>query len=154
MLLRLIKDKDKYFMLFQSGHIQEIKSEQIYDLLSDFRSFSLQVPLTNRTFEGNIENYEADTIAYINDNRELCIVDMEPFKQFIIDSDKNIDNLLSASEYAERVGRTKRQVLFHLTDDRIPGAIKFGRDWFIPKSSVEKYPDDNRIVSGKYVKRR
>lgn len=43
-----------------------------------------------------------------------------------------------------------RRVQAICIEGRIPGTIKFGRSWAIPKDAVK--PVDNRIKSGKYVK--
>ncbi len=52
-------------------------------------------------------------------------------------------------EIAARWGVSTRRVQKMCADGLIPGAMKFGRDWAIPKD-VEK-PKDARITTGEYI---
>ena len=58
---------------------------------------------------------------------------------------------LSLRQTAEKWGLSIRRVQTLCSTDRIPGAIKIGSYWAIP-ADAEK-PKDERIKSGKYVKR-
>lgn len=60
----------------------------------------------------------------------------------------NIDNMLPLAEYAEKVGKSKSTVSDKCKRGTLPGAVKIGRDWFIPADA--EYPD-YRVKDGKYV---
>ncbi len=51
-------------------------------------------------------------------------------------------------ETAEQWGISVRRIQKMCEDQRIPGVVKFGRDWAIP-NDAEK-PADGRVKSGKY----
>lgn len=57
---------------------------------------------------------------------------------------------LTIQEVAEKWGITSRRIQVLCSEGRLPGAIKFGRQWAIP-ANLEK-PEDARIKSGKYMK--
>ena len=59
-----------------------------------------------------------------------------------------IESLIPIAEYAERIGLTANAVRRKCIRGTLPGAVKLGRDWFIPKDA--EYPD-NRIKDGKYI---
>lgn len=52
---------------------------------------------------------------------------------------------------SEKWGISVRRIQVLCTENRIPGAIKIGSSWAIPEDA--KKPEDNRIKSGKYIKR-
>lgn len=58
---------------------------------------------------------------------------------------------LSIKQTAEKWAISVRRIQVLCTEDRIPGAIKIGSYWAIP-ADAEK-PSDQRIKSGKYIKR-
>ena len=96
--------------------------------------------------------YAGETVAYINANYHVIILNFLPFEVlFEIDSDNTVYDFISVSEYAEMVGKSIEQVKVHLRNGRIPNARKIGRDWIIHKDSVAFYPADNRITSGKHI---
>lgn len=58
-----------------------------------------------------------------------------------------IDNLIPIAEYAARIGLTANAIRRRCIRGTLPGAVKLGRDWFIP--SNQPYTD-NRIKSSEY----
>ena len=58
-----------------------------------------------------------------------------------------IDNLIPIAQYAEAHGLTANAIRRRCIRGTLPGAVKLGRDWFIP--SNQPYTD-NRIKSGEY----
>ena len=60
-------------------------------------------------------------------------------------------DLLTLSEYAAQIGRDPDSVRDKCLRGNVPGAVKLGRNWFIPKDAPY---DDKRVRSGKYVKAR
>lgn len=59
---------------------------------------------------------------------------------------------LSVRQIAEKWGISKRRVQTLCTEGRIEGAIRIDSFWAIP-ADTEK-PKDERIKSGKYIKRK
>lgn len=59
-----------------------------------------------------------------------------------------MNDYATIKEIAERWGVSTRRVQKMCAVGMIPGAMKFGRDWAIPKD-VEK-PKDARITTGEY----
>lgn len=55
----------------------------------------------------------------------------------------------SIKYFAELWNLNPRTVRMMCANERIEGAVKFGRDWMIPVDA--KRPADNRISSGAYI---
>ena len=62
-----------------------------------------------------------------------------------------MEKYLTLSETADKWGISSRRVRTLCEQGRIKGAYKFGRNWAIPHDSEK--PSDNRVKSGKYIKR-
>ena len=60
-----------------------------------------------------------------------------------------MDDYKTIKEIAEKWELTTRRVQKMCSDGLIPGAMKFGRDWAIPKDTEK--PVDGRITTGQYV---
>lgn len=57
---------------------------------------------------------------------------------------------MTIQDAANKWGISSRRIQVLCSEGRLPGAIKFGRQWAIP-ADVEK-PNDARIKSGRYIK--
>lgn len=57
---------------------------------------------------------------------------------------------MTIQDAANKWGISSRRIQVLCSEGRLPGAIKFGRQWAIPVDA--KKPNDARIKSGKYVK--
>lgn len=60
----------------------------------------------------------------------------------------NLEDLIPIAEYANKIGKSTLAVADKCRRGTLPGAVKLGRDWFVPKDA--EYPD-MRIRSGKYI---
>ena len=60
----------------------------------------------------------------------------------------NLENMILIAEYAEKIGRATITVADKCRRGRLPGAVKVGRVWFVPKDA--EYPDF-RKKSVKYI---
>lgn len=58
---------------------------------------------------------------------------------------------LSIKQTSEKWGITVRRIQALCVEGRIPGATKIGSYWAIPVDA--KKPEDQRIKSGKYIKK-
>lgn len=59
-----------------------------------------------------------------------------------------MDGYLTAKEVAEKWNLTTRRVQKMCEDGLIPGVIRFGKAWAIPKDAEK--PVDGRITTGEY----
>ena len=59
-----------------------------------------------------------------------------------------IDNYITVKEAAEKWNLKNRAVQAMCMDGRIPGAVKFGKNWAIPVETER--PKDKREKTGKY----
>jgi len=60
-----------------------------------------------------------------------------------------MDDYITTRQAAEKWGVTLRCVQAYLKNSRINGAVRFGRDWMIPRNTER--PSDLRIKSGRYI---
>lgn len=60
----------------------------------------------------------------------------------------DLKDMIPIAEYAKRIGKATITVADKCRRGSLPGAMKIGRDWFVPKDAP--YPD-LRIRSGKYI---
>ena len=60
-----------------------------------------------------------------------------------------MNNYVTIREIAERWGISTRRVQKMCADGMIPGVIKFGNAWAIPKDTEK--PVDGRITTGEYI---
>ena len=59
----------------------------------------------------------------------------------------DIGNMIPIAEYAEQLGKNPANIRQKCLRGTMPGAVKIGRDWFVPKDAVYT---DSRVKSGKY----
>lgn len=59
-----------------------------------------------------------------------------------------MEGYTTVKEIAEQWGITPRRVQILCNQGKIFGAVKFGRDWAIPKSAEK--PIDARVTTGEY----
>ena len=57
---------------------------------------------------------------------------------------------MTIKEASEKWGISVRRIQTICNEGMVPGVMKFGREWAIPKDAQR--PADKRIKSGKYVK--
>lgn len=57
-------------------------------------------------------------------------------------------NLIPIAEYARQIGKAAITVADKCRRGTLPGAVKLGRDWFVPADA--DYPD-MRIKTGNYI---
>ena len=60
----------------------------------------------------------------------------------------DLTDMIPIAEYAAKIGKATITVADKCRRGNLPGAIKIGRDWFVPKDA--KYPD-YRVKSGNYI---
>ena len=60
----------------------------------------------------------------------------------------DLKNMIPIAEYSKLIGKGTGTVADKCRRGNLPGAVKIGRDWFVPADA--EYPD-HRIKSGSYV---
>ena len=60
----------------------------------------------------------------------------------------NLEDMIPIAEYAARIGKATITVADKCRRGALPGAVKLGRDWFVPADA--EYPD-YRVKNGKYI---
>ena len=60
----------------------------------------------------------------------------------------DLKDMIPIAEYARKIGKATITVADKCRRGALPGAMKIGRDWFVPADA--EYPD-LRIRSGKYI---
>lgn len=159
MKARLFKDSDEAIkILCSDGTIAIANRENLSKFLREFLFIDQLTGEDGRwdDKEPNMFSYKpkAQTYAYVSDDNSLVITNFAPFSILFETTELNLQDFISVAEYAEIVGKSVEQVKVYLRDKRIPNAKKIGRDWIIHKSSIYKYPQDNRIKCGKYTTRK
>lgn len=61
-----------------------------------------------------------------------------------------MDRFITLKEISERWGLSERRVRTLCKENRVEGAVKFGKSWAIPEDAIK--PSDARIKTGKYIK--
>lgn len=59
-----------------------------------------------------------------------------------------MNDYLTIKEVSVKWELTERRIQKLCSEGKIPGAIKFGRDWAVPKDAEK--PPDGRITTGEY----
>ena len=62
-----------------------------------------------------------------------------------------INDYITLAEYAAQHGKSRFTVVQKCQRGTLPGAVKVGRNWLIPRNAP--YPD-KRIISGRYINAR
>jgi len=60
----------------------------------------------------------------------------------------DLKDMIPIAEYAARIGKATITVADKCRRGALPGAVKIGRDWFVPEDA--EYPD-YRVKSGNYI---
>lgn len=97
------------------------------------------------------DNYK-ETIAF----RKYVLVDIPRWYAYnILCSVNQLEryfdmDYMTIKEAAEKWGLSVRRVQEICTLEKVPGVVKFGHEWAIPKDAEK--PTDLRVKSGKYIK--
>lgn len=135
MKLRVITQRKETFVLCPNGSIIKATQEVLVRLLTDFKR--------PQSFKGDygywikenasMEDVYGETVAFVDDSYKLIILSDKlylPNKKVIY---------ISATEYAERHGKSRPSVKNMCAEGRIEGAYKTSSGWLIPKDAP--YPE-------------
>ena len=159
MKARLIKSKNNELLLLcTDGTVFEPGRAELGRLLSSFqvadeiRQFG--VGKSKEFWKGEYPDmslYPGTTLAYVTDSYELVISEFSPFKILFEANTLSSFNMITAQEYADMYGKSVEQIKVFCRKNRLSGAMKIGRDWLIPSDTP--YPADNRVKSGRYLRK-
>lgn len=133
MKARLVRLEGNYILISGDGIDRILTESEVKSFTFDYQKQTSDLPCNV-----DIEEYEGQTILYVNGENNLVIVDKDFLCQFFSDSIP----YLSVSEYAAKHGKKTGIVSRLCSEKRIAGARKKGRDWQIP--AFAPYPDDAR----------
>jgi len=151
MKVRLLEDKDGFWILLDNGNVLPVTKERLRNMLvnldilySSCEQLSQECTLTKWNYEyPDMQCVPGETYAYITDTLDVVISNFGPFLCLFDDVNYTIEDLIRASDYAKKHNRSVEQIKVLCRAGRIPGATKIGRDWVIPKDAP--YPEDWRV---------
>lgn len=140
MKARLLHDNGELKLLVCNGRIVTVAPEDAYDFLMNFDKASYYAGRGKWDYEDvTMENFQGDTIAIVDDEGALCVLDAGKYREII---QPGTAKLLTVTEYAEKHGKQVSIIRRFCRDNRIPGAVNKGNAWFIPEDAP--YPPDTR----------
>lgn len=140
MKLRIIKQSNQVLLLCNNGSISKVDGEILSRLLRDFKkpnSFKGDLGYWTETYP-NMEDVYGETLAFVDDALRLVILSEKLFSS----KEKVIEKkvvYISATEYAEKHGKSRPSVKNMCAAGRIPGAYKTSSGWLIPEDAP--YPE-------------
>ena len=140
MKARITKKDNIYKIYFCTGLTNEYTIDEIKAFISDFKNEKHYKTSVNLKFVVNYEDLDGETIAYINDDYELCIVNDKLFAEILT---YNKFNFISVKEYALKHDKSESIIKRHCREERIKGVVNIGSTWLIPDDA--EYPLDTRV---------
>jgi len=148
MKARLIQDSNgKYLILNRDGTITEGNEEALTLFLSNFKnsnSFTGKDGQWKSDYVKEMSAYPGTELALVTDMNTLVIQDITPFS-FLISKYIHMEDryrYISVDEYAKLHNRSKEMIRAYCRKGLLPGAIKFGKSYLIPKDAI--YPGYKR----------
>lgn len=130
-------------LLLSSGQIKNVNLDEIKAFFKTFSSPEHYVG-SGWSLDIAMEEYNGETIAYVNDEMELVIRDCRLLNAII---PAEATEYVSSSRYAEIHGKQRPIVSRMCAAGRIEGAILKGNTWLIPVNAP--YPEDSRKTKSK-----
>lgn len=153
MLARLIQNRSKKkILLYQDGSFAFADENLLIRFLSEFKraaEFHGDDGMWN-TESPDISMVPGKTFAYIADNGDCVLLDSNPFSFLFV----NKIAYLPPRDYAALYGKSAEMIKTYCRQGCIPGAIKRGRDWFIPKDAPYPIPPERRQIHRKLQKKK
>lgn len=133
MKARLLQNNGSLQLLLCTGDIRIITLPEAKEFILSFDDPTHYNGTGTWDYDGiSMETYSGNTIALVNDERILCVIDGETFRSIL---SYEGPRLLTVPEYAELHGRKTAIVRRHCKDGLIQGAIQKGSRWLIPEDS-------------------
>lgn len=145
MKLRVVS-KDKELLLYcLDGTIQKLNDDALKMLFIGYPNTSMFSGKDGywNTTKLSMEEAPGTTVAYVNDENELCIGDANPFYKLI--SSAGNSEYITVQEYAKMHNKGEARIKVLCSEYLLSGAVKRGSRWFIPINAP--YPKDKRSKS-------
>ena len=123
---RLVRFEGKYFLL-RDGITQELSLEQTREFVKNFDS---DLPFLENA-NCDIDVSTGETVAVVDVFGNLTL----PNTVLLNDIFADFVNYLTLIEYAEKHGKQRNILGRHCRDGRIPGAVRRGKEWYIPEDA-------------------
>lgn len=142
MRLRIVSFKNKLLLYCNDGSTAIMDDGILRDLFVNHRMTKKFTGKDGRwdTEDERMSEAPGQTLVYVNDKNELCIVDSNPFCRLISDATRN--EFITVAEYANRKKKSVARIKKLCNEERLAGAVKKGGQWFIPQNAP--YPKDGR----------
>lgn len=141
MKLRLVYHNENLLIYCNDGTIKKVDDDSLKLLFIGYQQYSSFSGNDGRWDEHNcIEAAPGKTLAYVNDDNELCIVDANPFYKLV--STVGNSEYITLKEYAEMHSKGEARIKVLCKENKLAGAVRKGGCWFIPINAP--YPKDNR----------
>lgn len=141
MKARLIKKDGEILLLCENGSITRANNSILRELFICFKTIG-NIKGNGERWDKTVKNmskYPGTTLAYVNNQYELCLVE-NPFLALM----QNVtdDEYITLHEYAELHKKNDNRIKALCREGRLMGATKKAGKWFIPKHTP--YPKDAR----------
>lgn len=148
MLGRLVRCHSEMLFLCSDGTLAEVDESFLMRIFLGFKQPDLFIGSMGRwDMYPSMEAFPGETMAFISEDKELVILDSGAFS--CIMSKSYAPDYLTTKEYAMLYGKSIARVKTLCVEGRLPGAIRKGRQWFIPKYA--QYPEDRRKYNNQHL---
>lgn len=143
MRARLVRYRKKMLLLCANGTYDIADNDVLkrlfvgYGGASHFRGKDGRWDTTYET----MEEHPGKSLVWVNDDGHLVVIEnvFIPLMTAVVE-----DDYVTVQEYAKISGRSEARVKLLCAEGRLPGAIKKGNRWFIPRTS--ELPPDARFA--------
>ena len=139
MKARVVRYGDLFQLLLCSGNIKALDAIGVNDFFETFDSSEHYDKGPGWTFPIPIEQYNGETVAYVNDDMQLIICNSACYRELCAGIPAK---MITTAEYAELHGKKAGIIKRFCRDGRIPGAIMQGITWMVPANAP--YPANSR----------
>lgn len=141
MKARLIYWDETYQLLINNGNIFTLSQNEAKRFILKYDDEEYYVGPGEWDHEGlTMESYRGETVACIEDNGTLSIVNASFFRKLM---SQDVLQYISVAQYAAKHGKQPVIVRRLCQTGRLQGAVLKGKVWLIPEDSP--YPPDARV---------
>ena len=144
MKARLIRRYQKLYLLYPDGTFEDADNDLLKMLFVGFAGadkFGKGKAGRWNTKYDSMEEHPGKTLAWVDDENRLVIVEnvFIPLVQTVVEED-----YVTVQTYATEHGLSDTRVKVLCREGRLPGAVRKGSRWFIPRAS--ELPPDARYA--------
>jgi len=139
MKARVVRYNDRFQLLLCSGIIKELDAFGINDFFETFDSPEHYENGPGWTFPISIEQYNGETVAYVNEDTQLVISNSACYRELCSGTPVK---MVTAAEYADMYDKKAGIIKRFCREGRFQGAVMQGTTWMIPANAP--YPANSR----------